>query len=199
MTQLASSSMGQETLTALSCSSGFFTSSWRFIGVISLLLIVVSWPRTSPTSRAVGLRPSSNFVKHVILSRVVALCARSGLSFRTIDSKLPCRLRRLLTSFSASAALAETSSLHPRVLVWDILLCSITLRDALVESGLKLLSLAMIGSATACLIRFVAAFFVARLKAMLLMTLVDASAIASISLGISFSAHAYTHHSVLSR
>ena len=48
------------------------------------------WPRTSPTSRAVGLSPSSNFVKHVILSRILALCARSGLSFRTIDSKLPC-------------------------------------------------------------------------------------------------------------
>ena len=41
-------------------------------------------------------------------------------------------------SFSASSALAETSSVYPRVPVWDILLCSITLRGDLVESGLKL-------------------------------------------------------------
>ena len=90
-------------------------------------------------------------------------------------------------SFSASAELAETSSLHPRVPVWDTLLCSITLRGDLVESGLKLLNLDMVGSATACFIRFVAAFFVAKLKSMLLMTLFDALAITSVSLGISFS------------
>ena len=96
--------------------------------------------------------------------------------------------------FSASAAL-----LHPCVPVGDILLCSITLRGGLVESGLKLLSLAMIGSATACFIRFVAAFFVARLKPMLLMTLFDALAITSVSLGISVSAHTHTQISAHSR
>ena len=66
---------------------------------------------------------------------------------------------------------------------------SSTLRGDLVESGLKLLNLTMVGSVTACLIRFVAAFFVAKLKSMLFMTLFDALAIASVSLGISFSAH----------
>ena len=50
----------------------------------------------------------------------------------------------------------------------------------------------MIGSATACLIRIVAALFVARLKSMVLMTLFDALAITSVSLGISFSAHAHS-------
>ena len=102
-------------------------------------------------------------------------------------------------NFSASASLAHTSSFHPRVHVWDILLRSITLRGDLVELGLKLLSLAMIGSATACLIRFVAAFFVAKLKSMLLVTLFDSLAITSVSLGISVSAHAHTQLSAHSR
>ena len=31
------------------------------------------WPRTSPNSRAVGLRPSSNFVKHVIFGSLCTL------------------------------------------------------------------------------------------------------------------------------
>ena len=90
MTQLASSSMGQATLIALSCSSSFFTVFLKIHRFHLIALDHCEWPRTFPTSRAVGLNPSRNFVKHVILSGIVALCARSGLSFRTIDSKLPC-------------------------------------------------------------------------------------------------------------
>ena len=72
------------------------------------------------------------------------------------------------------------------------------LRGDLIESGLKLLGLAMIGSATAYLIRFVAALFVERLKSMLLMTLSDALSITSISFGTTVSAHAHTQRSALS-
>ena len=90
MTQLASSSMGQATLIALSCSLSFFTVFLKIPRLHVIALDRCEWPRTSPTSRAMGLSPSRNFVKHVILSRIVALCARSRLSVRTIDSKLPC-------------------------------------------------------------------------------------------------------------
>ena len=84
MTQLASSSMGQATLIALSCSSSFFTVFLKIHRHSVIALDRCDWPRTFSTSRAVGPSPSRNFVKHVIFSRVVALCARSGLSVRTI-------------------------------------------------------------------------------------------------------------------
>ena len=74
----------------LFCSSCFFTVFFKIHRLHLIALDRCERPRTSPTSRAAGLSPSRNFVKHVILSRIVALCARPGLSFRTIDSKLPC-------------------------------------------------------------------------------------------------------------
>ena len=73
MTQLASSSMGQATLTALSCSLSF---PQFFLKIHRLHLIALDrceWPRTSPTSRAVGLSPSCNFVKHVIFGSLCTL------------------------------------------------------------------------------------------------------------------------------
>ena len=63
-----------------------------FLKIHRLQLIALDrcgWPRTS--SRAVGLSPSCNFVKHVIFG---SLCTLWTI-FRIIDSKLPCWLRRL--------------------------------------------------------------------------------------------------------
>ena len=85
MTQLASSSMEQATLTALSCSLSFLHF---FLKIHRLHLIAFDrceWPRTSPTSRAMGPRPSCNFVKHVIFGSLCSLWA-----FFPNDSKLPC-------------------------------------------------------------------------------------------------------------
>ena len=77
MTQLASSSMGQATLIALSCSSSFFT-------------VFLKIHRFSNFSCS-----GSKLFQQLLATRHLRHCARSGLSFRTIDSKLPCRLHRL--------------------------------------------------------------------------------------------------------
>ena len=164
MTQLASSSMGQATLTRTLL---LLELLHFFLKIHRLHLIALDrcelFLCTSPTCSCSGSKPFQQ------LRETASSCLKSWLSVHALDFLSEPLTPSFLVdctdssmSFSASAALAETSSLHPRVPVGDILLYSITLRGDLVESSLKLLSLAMIGSATACLIRFVAAFFVAR-------------------------------------
>ena len=68
-----SSSMGQATLIALSCSSSFFTVFLKIHRLHLIALDRCEWQRTSPTSRAVGPSPSCNFVEHVIFGSLCTL------------------------------------------------------------------------------------------------------------------------------